>query len=491
MALTLGQRKCVETLDRPLVVAAGAGSGKTFTLTQRIAHALESGFISDIDEVCAITFTKKAAAELKSRIKAELRARGLVDQALRVDEAWVSTIHGMCARILRAHAIELGIDPAFRVIEGVEVTTYLDRALNDVLANAEIEHTPGLDALFAEYKARSSGPNAVSVESMLSSIVDAASTQGDGVDAIVMPGAVRMPGVIVEQALAIVENVFASVEAENESASRNKWIDETAPALQEAHDALANGVQDHNAALRIIAPFKFMKNFGSKDYRALVEDARVELGACVMEARLGAARVHLETLVMLARRVLGEFAALKHADGVLDNNDLLVMAARALEDHPAIAACYADKFKLVMVDEFQDTDQMQVDMIKRLAGEGASRLCTVGDAQQSIYRFRGADVSVYRRHLKSIRATWPDSVINLSENFRSHPDVLAFVDCVFEKPGMFGGEFMSLTAGRDEGKVKVPLADSTTRVIVQHTSHPSKGVSTEETIEVAAQRIAS
>ena len=490
MALTQEQRKCVETLDRPLVVAAGAGSGKTFTLTQRIAGAFETGYVTDIDEVCAITFTKKAATELKSRIKAELRARGFVDQALRVDEAWVSTIHGMCSRILRAHAIELGIDPAFSVVEGTEVVTYRDRALDNVLKIVQTEHTPGLDALFAEYRVRSYGNRGVSVESMLSSIVEAASIQGDGAKAIVMPGAVREPGIIVDQVLSLIENVFACVEAEKANATRDRWLAETAPVLQEAHGALANGVHGHEEALRIIAPFNLSKQFGSKDYKALIDEARIELSTCDMEVRLGAAHAHLETLVMLARRVLDEFATLKRADGVLDNNDLLVMAAQALEHHPDIAACYADKFKLVMVDEFQDTDQMQVDMIKRLAGEGASRLCTVGDAQQSIYRFRGADVSVYRRHLKSIRSEWSDSVINLSENFRSHPDVLAFVDCVFEKPNVFGGEFMSLSAGREEGKVKVPLADSATRVIVQHTSNARGGASTKETIEVAAQRIA-
>ena len=102
MALTSGQQACIQTLDRPLVVAAGAGSGKTFTLTQRIAYALESGALDDIGRVCAITFTNKAAGELKARIKAELRARGMTEQALKVDDAWISTIHGMCARILRA-----------------------------------------------------------------------------------------------------------------------------------------------------------------------------------------------------------------------------------------------------------------------------------------------------------------------------------------------------------------------------------------------------
>ena len=139
MGLTQGQQRCVDTLDRPLVVAAGAGSGKTFTLTKRIVSALQTGYLDDIDQVCAITYTKKAAGELKSRIKAELRACGLVGQALKVDEAWVSTIHGMCARILRAHALELGIDPAFEVAEGALVDELMDQAVDEVLAQAQAD----------------------------------------------------------------------------------------------------------------------------------------------------------------------------------------------------------------------------------------------------------------------------------------------------------------------------------------------------------------
>ena len=100
MALTPGQKKCVDTLVGPVAVSAGAGSGKTFTLTRRIVHSLECGFVSGIDEVLAITFTSKAAGEIKSRVKGALRAGGLTEQALKTDEAWISTIHGMCSRIL-------------------------------------------------------------------------------------------------------------------------------------------------------------------------------------------------------------------------------------------------------------------------------------------------------------------------------------------------------------------------------------------------------
>ena len=112
------QRDIVMTLDRPLFVSAGAGSGKTFTLTRRILWALspESAFIRNLDQVLAITFTKDAAAEIRERVRGALIEEGMDDIALQVDDAWISTIHGMCSRILRAHALELGLDSEFSVL---------------------------------------------------------------------------------------------------------------------------------------------------------------------------------------------------------------------------------------------------------------------------------------------------------------------------------------------------------------------------------------
>ena len=170
-----------------------------------------------------------------------------------------------------------------------------------------------------------------------------------------------------------------------------------------------------------------MKSFGSKDFRAQIDEALPEFAALVMELRLGAAAGLLETLVELARSALASYAQRKRQRGVLDNNDLLVMAARAIEDNPGIAALYCDKFKLVMVDEFQDTNEQQVQMISHLSGDDAEHLCTVGDAQQSIYRFQGADVTVFNNRGRHVDASCQRS---LTTNFRSHADILSFVEKV-------------------------------------------------------------
>ena len=492
MPLTKDQERCVKTLDKAIVVAAGAGSGKTHTLTERIVYALESGYVTDIDEICAITFTKKAAAELKSRIKSGLRRCGLAEQALKADGAWVSTIHGMCARILRAHALELGIDPAFSVIGDVEVKAYRERAIDQVLVRAQsTSRSPQVDALFREYPVRSYGFGGASVAGMLADLLNKASASERGADAFVMPGITLTPSMALAEALEVVDALLVAAESINQTASCLKWMSVASGFAEAAREAIERGIGDHGEALAIMARMKFDGRFGSKDFKAQMAESKKMFGMFVMEVSLGASRAHLDTLVGLVREALGEYRAMKRADGALDNDDLLVLTAHALENHPSIAARYTDKFKLVMIDEFQDTGQMEVDMVKRFAGEGAQRLCTVGDAQQSIYRFRSADVSVYRRHLESVRSADASAVIELSENFRSHQDVLSFVDRIFEKPAMFGKEFMSLGAGRDEARVRAPFDASEPRITVLHTSYqPRQGTSSDDAIVVSARRVA-
>lgn len=177
------QRQVVTTLDRPVFVAAGAGSGKTFTLTRRIVWALCPGsgeggrpYLDSLDQALVITFTEKAAGEIKERVRSALREAGLAEEALRVDAAWVSTIHHMCARILRTHALDLGLDPQFAMVGEQEARVLRRQATEDALA--ELDGDPGLDALFAEYSAkRASRPGSPSSSARASSVAWRRSTR--------------------------------------------------------------------------------------------------------------------------------------------------------------------------------------------------------------------------------------------------------------------------------------------------------------------------
>ena len=502
MALTIGQEKCVNTLDEPLAVSAGAGSGKTFTLMRRIVHALESGYLSDIDQVLAITFTSKAAGEIKSRVKGALRAGGMTEQALKTDEAWISTIHGMCSRILRAHALELGIDPAFKVADEAMVKTLLDASLEEVLGDrddlvtvAEGISPQRLDALFASFDVHPAGPRTASVEGMVRQLVEAASAHPDGMASVVMPP--EAPGAIklLVQLTDVAETAYVLADAVKPGSTRDKFLAATQDALEGARELIGRGGSDEPTYRRVLSVMNGFpvpgRNFGKNTpYGEQAAELAEQYCAIAAQARCGLVQEQLATLIDVAKSVADAFARRKREAGLLDNNDLLSFASRAFRDHPAIQAAYADRFKLVMVDEFQDTDQLQVDMIKRMAGEGFSRMCTVGDAQQSIYRFRGADVSVYRRHLEDVRRRNPEGIIELPDNFRSHGDVLALCDRIFEQPQVFGAEFMSLAPARTESEVEHPFLPDGPRVQVQVTVAPSRGVASSDAAAIAARRVA-
>ena len=501
MALTIGQEKCVNTLDKPLAVSAGAGSGKTFTLTRRIVHALESGYLTDIDQVLAITFTSKAAGEIKSRVKGALRAGGLTEQALKTDEAWISTIHGMCSRILRAHALELGLDPAFKVADEATVKTLLDASLEEVLGGrddlvtvAEGVSSQRLDALFASFDVHPAGPRTASVEGMVRQLVEAASAHPDGMASLVAPPEAPSPIKLLAQLVDVAETAYALADGVKPGSTRDKFLAATQDALEGARKLIGRGSDGltYRRALSAMNGFPVPgRNFGKNTpYGEQAVELAEQYCAIAAQARCGLVQEQLATLIDVAKSVADAFARRKREAGLLDNNDLLAFASRAFRDHPAIQAAYADRFKLVMVDEFQDTDQLQVDMIKRMAGEGFSRMCTVGDAQQSIYRFRGADVSVYRRHLEDVRRRNPEGIIELPDNFRSHGDVLALCDRIFEQPQVFGAEFMSLAPGRAESKVKRPFLPDGPRVQVQVAVTPSRGVTSADAAAVAARRVA-
>lgn len=449
---TPGQRQSIEHVRGPLLVSAGAGSGKTFTLTQRIAYALlpESGpAVSSIDEVLAITFTEKAAAEIKARVKRTLRAEGLAEEALRVDGAWISTIHGMCARILRAHALDLGIDPAFGIMGDAEradlIADAIDGALgedNDIIARGSYA------ALFDEYPARSAMPLAPSVASMLQALLDKAVGLRGGLDALDFGPPPAQASTLARELLLAYEGVLPALEQAGKSASaeRARALATDAVRALGAFLADASAADDVRALAAVVDGCAYLPcTFGGAAVKAEVKAYQAVHARVARGIALALAYPLSAELARLAREVTARYEDAKRAACKLDNDDLLVRTLDAFERHPDIAARYEDRFKLVMVDEFQDTSQLQIDMIARLAGPRCAHLCTVGDAQQSIYRFRGADVNVYEAHKRAMRADEVGALyVELTKNFRSHGDVLSFVDRVFEQPTVFGDAFMSL-----------------------------------------------
>ena len=464
------QLQIVKTLDRPLFVSAGAGSGKTFTLTRRIVYALspESGpFVEHLDQVLAITFTKDAAAEIRDRVRRALIDEGMDEEALTVDDAWISTIHGMCSRILRAHALELGIDPEFTVL--TDTDELMDQAVEHVLARATApdaspELAASLKSLYAWYPmAGEGGPfgAGTTIKGLVRELLELSSQ---------LPGGMDDVHVARGQA-----DTSALADAYRSALGASKAATEKAQVALDAIDAFEASGKTMADAARLMMSCTMPR--ASKAFpKEQVELLKAEAADAFINIVLACGGPALDALVGLARSVEAEYRALKASQSALDNNDLLRMAYEALRDYPAIRAAYEGRFKMVMIDEFQDTDQMQVDLIRYLTGAGERALCTVGDAQQSIYRFRGAEVEVFRRQERKVGASGAieatadaaaadapaGELVKLVRNFRSHDEVLRYVARVFDGDdgGLMQG-FLDLEAS--DGRKDTLVANASRR----------------------------
>ena len=479
----------------PVDVSAGAGSGKTFTLTERIAHALvdPASGVDDIDQILAITFTNKAAAELKGRVRSTLRAQGLFDQARKVDGAWISTIHGMCSRILRANALEIGIDPGFTVME--DSSEILGQAIEEVLEESRASDYRAYRQLFDAYPVTDS-PAAFgsdSVTSLLNTLLAKAYELPNGFDDLQLIASREEPGHLARQLLAIYEDSLALMEQIKESATQaqNKLT------CEQALDALNDLMEsDSSQVYGVLSSCRRLDGrCGSKEQKALIKELNARFDEVVLRILLCKSALIFDQLVQLARKVDELFAAKKHRLAVLDNSDLIRQALRALEN-PQVKALYENKFHLVMVDEFQDTDALQLAIVSKLSGAGQRYLCTVGDAQQSIYSFRGADVALYRTYQREMFSErilaegGEPCALQLTRNFRSHGDVLAFVKKVCAQQSVFGQDFLDLQAVYDGAGYRARDPRIFMDVTMRHKGKSAEVGSKDDAFVAQAQRIA-
>ncbi len=470
-----GQVACAKTFDRSIAVIAGAGSGKTFTLRERVAKAFdehqEDGqtgpVVTDIGQVMAITFTEKAAAELRSRIKAALRETARPDQAVLVDDAWIGTIHGVCSRILRENAFELGLDPDFQIVPDDEWEALRRRAVEDAMSGISVS-PDAVKALFIEYRP---GNVVASIEALM----DLAAQSPNGFADIVATPAPEL----------------RHLQQQVEDALGQRSRVALPPLPNMGADALSELHAWHEAVCALMdeALYGGVAAEGAGDGRGRGKTCPIPV-QLHLELELALVWPFQSILLSLAADAVRRFDELKSARGQLDQDDLLSKAAAALE-RPEVAARYEDRFGLVMVDEFQDTDPLQLAIISRLSGPGNRRLCVVGDPQQSVYRFRGADVSTYNRHVGALPER---SKIALDDNYRSHADILAFTDLVFtDAAGRPVGAYQRLNARRDESRKHYDEAVEGPRVSILDVRYPygGKTAAVRRHAELVAQRFES
>ena len=403
-------------IDAPglVFVSAGAGTGKTTVLVERFVRAVcERGL--PIDSVLAITYTERAAGELRGRIRRRFAELGRHALARELDGAWISTIHGFCHRLLKAHPFEAGIDPRFRVLDENQARVLAGEAFETALEEFCASDDPERIRLLATYRARG-------LRRMLTRVYETLRSAGRDLvlEVAERPGLSTRLEELREAARCVIEDTAGmdAADTPRESAARALELLEPAPPfpaerLLDLSDVAARG--------------------GARERFASYEEARRAVEQAALDELAARDRALLEELL---RRFADAYAAAKERESALDFEDLQLGARDLLRDHPSIRERESWHFRSVLVDEFQDTNRLQCELIDLLATED---LFFVGDEFQSIYRFRHADVEVFRERREA-----SGGVLALTENYRSRPEVLEVINHLFSTD--FGDSFQPLSA---------------------------------------------
>ena len=393
-----------------VLVEAGAGTGKTGVMVDRWCRLVCEREV-DPGAVLAFTFTDKAAAELRGRIRAELerRAEGGSERARlllpTLGGAWVTTIHGFCNRLLSTHPVAAGIDPRFRVLDSPETERAAVEAFDEALEDFLADRDPRREQTVAAFDIGGLRGIVLGVHAELRS-------RGEAEPRLPEP-----PQADVEGALRQAAAVAAATLGELKPDSAGHELVERALALLDGSEGTPD--LDAIASLRTRSKAKLLAA-----YREAIDAAVSRV------AEAGEGGLAYEHVGELLRLFSAHFRAAKARRAGVDFEDLQLLAVRLLEQHEA-GSNYRARFSHLLLDEFQDTNRLQLRLIEALRGPRA-QLMVVGDELQSIYGFRHADLDVFRERREAIAAADGGEVLPLSGNFRSRPEAIAAVNAIGE-----------------------------------------------------------
>ncbi|HEX7168062.1 MAG TPA: UvrD-helicase domain-containing protein [Acidimicrobiales bacterium] len=435
-----------DRLDDTLFVEAGAGSGKTSCLVSRFVALVESGVPADA--IAAITFTEQAAAELADRVRHALQVRAAAGSSRSaaaldaLDGAAICTLHSFAQRMLVAHPIEARIPPRVEVLDEIASEIAFERrwdaALDRILADPALERPIRL--------LRSCGSRVVE------QLRDLALAFGDNWDLV----AVRLGSAVVVPPIDIGEWCAEAGALVAMGDGCRAPDDALLPKLAElaAYVQQLQEAPDEEAVLRLLLADQPTLRWGNvgrpASFAAGVRDEIRAQASALREDRARIAGEVTDACVRALAEAVARFtvdrAAERRAEGRLEFHDLLVLARDVLRDPAhgrAVRASLAQRYQRLLLDEFQDTDPIQIDLAVLLASDDPAapekrwqdvepapgRLFFVGDPKQSIYRFRRADISVFL----DARETFTAEPAQLTANFRTGRTILSWVNRAFEE----------------------------------------------------------
>lgn len=459
--LTDQQRAAVERRQTPVVLSSGAGCGKTQVLTARyLSHLIDDG--SAVSEVLAITFTDQAAMQMRGRIRSELLRRSVaasVDQLpiwqrhlQDLESCSISTIHGFCTELVLEFGHELGLDPSLEVLDASLAGTLRSEAVRQCLDQILTQEKHPIQSdlqqliiLYSWYDVRTAiaqlvqEPDPKAWDRFLQQPPE--QTVSEWLEAYHAVNSQRLDLWLNSKSelLKSLEQLN-SIRGETPAgiAKRDDVIGQLFGLFDEP-ERVQDNVSRLRDSLRLGNDWRRLRNeWGEHDYkqmsqpfkklRQFLEKLEKEPSAD-REAMLATVAVG-QQFVRVARAAYDAYQQLKHDAVRIDFNDQLLFA-RELLRRDNVRTVFRDRFRFVLCDEFQDTDPVQMEILELLLDQPAresGKLFAVGDQNQSIYSFRGAEVSLFASLRNGVP---PQGRLELSQNFRSQPDVLRFVNALF------------------------------------------------------------
>jgi len=447
---TLNPQQYLAAIDRgrDVVATAGAGSGKTKTLVARYTSLLAEGIPPR--RIAAITFSIKAAREMRSRVREtlyELQQDATTEEerqewlalSAQMDAARISTIHSLCTEILRAHPAEAGIDPSFAIVDESLAAALRLQAVEDTLkALVDGESYAPLLTNIPLFDLRTM------LKDLLNRRLEASEAFNQQPDYLAMITEILNEGMhnpIIKDAISALRGMSLDELISNAGEKLAGMVQNLLPVWDEAERAMNRSDLFGCAAALFQARRSYMKlNMGKKgDTKEIIRDLQTNFDLLInpitggKEAADQAPDPEIETLFSELRLLLRDayvtlcqnYQNLLQARQALDFDDL-EQGALQLLDNPAIRQHWQNELDAILVDEFQDTNRRQQDIIEALAGP-SGRLFIVGDMRQSIYRFRQADVTVFKQVQDRIRAAG-GQVIDLPLTYRTHQPLLLAID---------------------------------------------------------------
>jgi ATP-dependent helicase/nuclease subunit A len=473
------QAKAVGEFDTDLLVTAGAGTGKTSVLTNKYLRLLEE-HRADVGEIVAITFTKKAAAEMRTRIQQEISAHTQEaateaervfwkTQLLKVESSRITTFHSFCLGMLHEHPLEIGIAPVTSILGDGEETIYLNQAIEQSLLESFRRSTLepqtltrlvldfGWDAFIRNLadiyrRIRESGNNFNNViqssilylqEAIRKFPYEFRNIDEEIDDFLSFCEAVRLTDKATEVITAFRIEYQSQQEVLKENPSNDTMVSTLLKLKKGLPKTVPNTIKD-----RVVAIHELIDGYCRKllDQEAIIRTTMIGY---------------------LMEQIDITYSGLKKEQGLMDFTDQIRLVRDLLCNHPDILIQAQQEIRYLLVDEFQDTNSLQSEIVDLLVGKGHSegRLMVVGDIKQSIYRFRGAEADLIEGFAGRLRASG-GKIIPLTQNYRSNSVIIHFVNSFFTN--LFSGEifdYQSLEAANQEqeGNIEFLLTGSLDR----------------------------